>query len=142
MVKRSPAIVVGRIRVEPQAHEQRSRPLSFLVHLRCATVDVIGYLALGLCVVCLAALFALGDRRIRDPRENAGVGVFWSSDETRPTQEEIDPVRAEAIEQVAAERVEIPDARRLPPAVIDAVLGDARLAARATSINEDLDIDD
>jgi hypothetical protein len=27
-------------------------------------VELIGDLALGLCVVCLAALFALGDRRI------------------------------------------------------------------------------
>jgi hypothetical protein len=48
-----------------------------------------------------------------NPRENAGVGVFWEPGEPRPTQEEIDRVRAEGIEWVAAERVEIPDAEPL-----------------------------
>jgi hypothetical protein len=48
-----------------------------------------------------------------DPRANSGVGVFWSPDEPRPTQAEIDRTRAEGIEVVAAGRVERPDAESL-----------------------------
>ena len=48
-----------------------------------------------------------------DPRANTGVGVYWSPDEPRPTQEEIDRIRAEGIEAVAAQRVESPDAETL-----------------------------
>ena len=33
--------------------------------LRLRRVQLIGYLAVATCVVCLVALFALGDRRIR-----------------------------------------------------------------------------
>jgi hypothetical protein len=48
-----------------------------------------------------------------DPRANSGVGVFWSPDEPPPTQQEIDRIRAEGIEAVAAGRVESPDAEPL-----------------------------
>jgi hypothetical protein len=48
-----------------------------------------------------------------DPRANAGVGVLWPPDEPRPTQAEIDRIRAEGIEAVAAGRVESPDAEPL-----------------------------
>ncbi len=48
-----------------------------------------------------------------DPRANAGVGVWWSPDEPRPPQAEIDRLRAEGVEAIAAERVEIPDAQPL-----------------------------
>jgi hypothetical protein len=48
-----------------------------------------------------------------DPRENTGISVFWSSCQPRPAKEEIERVRADAIEQIAAEREEIPDTRPL-----------------------------
>ena len=54
-------------------------------------------------------MYEFGD----DPRENTGVGVYWSPDEPRPTQAEIDRLRAEGIEAVAAQRVESPDAETL-----------------------------
>jgi hypothetical protein len=49
-----------------------------------------------------------------DPRTapGMGAGVYWDEDD-RPSQEEIDRARAEAREQLAAERVERPDAAPL-----------------------------
>jgi hypothetical protein len=48
-----------------------------------------------------------------DPRAGLSVGFFWSQDEPRPTQQEIDRGRAEWIEKLAAQRVESPDAEPL-----------------------------
>lgn len=124
-----------------------------------------------------------------------GVGVWWDPDGDRPTQEEIERIRAEGRAQVAAEAVECPDADPLrlphrdyyvwtgplrsasalrhhaysrpsliwpedrswfvgapiytneiaiggPAEVIAAVLADARLNARPTTLDYELDIDD
>lgn len=48
-----------------------------------------------------------------DPRANAGVGVVWESGDPTPTREEVERVRAEGVEAVAARCVECPDAESL-----------------------------